>query len=278
MLLASNHMFPTGSIECVLDRLAAAGAGALDLFLPHVPYLADNPRFSGKNLELCRIAAEAAGLPIQSIIGTTAPGGKGFGAYQADDEKQGRADAVAFIKHNVEVCKVLGAQHISTAEGRLPDGADEKVIWNRLVAALKESAPILEDAGVMLGIELHPGLIASTPEKAPKLVEDVGSKAVRICLDFCHANVITEGDPVGMIHALKGTIGSIHIADGIQVGGLHLPIGQGEIDVDACLNAVKEDGFDGLWVLCMYGCAFPELTLKTAVKFLGEKHPDILAE
>ena len=53
MLLASNHMFPTGSIEGVFERIAAAGAGALDLFPPHVPYL-DQPRFSEKNLALLR--------------------------------------------------------------------------------------------------------------------------------------------------------------------------------------------------------------------------------
>jgi hypothetical protein len=31
MLLVSNHMFPTGSIEVVFERLAKAGAGGLDL-------------------------------------------------------------------------------------------------------------------------------------------------------------------------------------------------------------------------------------------------------
>ena len=136
MLLASNHMFPTGSVEVVFERIAAAGAGGLDLFPPHIPYL-NQPRFSEKNLALCRMAAEAAGLPIRSIIGSAAQGGKGFTAYQDADEKQGRADAVAFIRHNIELATALGAEQICSAEGRCPDGADEKVIWARLVAALK---------------------------------------------------------------------------------------------------------------------------------------------
>ena len=58
MLLASNHMFPTGSVETIFERIAQAGAGGLDLFLPHVPYLTDG-RFGPKNLELCRDAAAA---------------------------------------------------------------------------------------------------------------------------------------------------------------------------------------------------------------------------
>ncbi len=276
MLLASNHMFPSGSIEVVFERLKAAGAGGLDLFPPHIPFVTD-ARFGPKNLALCRKAAEAAGLPIRSIIQVNPPNGTGFTSYLGPDAEQGRADTVAFMKYNIEVATALGAQHICGAEGSLPKGADERERWGRLVRVLRDAAPILEKAGVTFQIELHPGLIASTPEKAPRLIQEVGSKAVRICLDFCHANVITGGDPVGMIRALKGSLGCIHIADGIQVGGLHLPIGQGEIDVDACIKAVKEVGHDGPWVLCMYGCAFPELSLRTAVRFLRERHPDILA-
>ena len=277
MLLASNHMFPTGPAEAVFERLARAGAGGLDLFLPHVPYLQD-ARFGARNLALCRQAAAAAGVPIQSIIGAPLQGNPGFGAYLGPDPDKGRAESVAFLRHNVELCVALGARHFSFAEGRLPEGADEKEIWARLVRTLGEAAPTAEAKGVTMQIELHPGLIASTPEKAPHLIEEVGSKAVRVCLDFCHANVITQGDPVGMIRALKGSMGAIHISDGIQVGGLHLPIGEGEIDVDACIRAVKEVGHDGPWVLCMFGNAFPELTLRTAVRFLQERHPDVLAK
>lgn len=272
MLLASNHMFPTGSIEVVFDRLAKAGADGIDLFLSHIPYLTQ-PRFGEANLELCRLAAEAAGVKIESIIASPIPNNPGFTAYMGPDAKQGRADSVEFVRKNVELASALGAKHVCSAEGALPKGADEKEIWERLVETLKEVGAIAEAAGIVFELELHPGLIASTPEKAPKLIDEVGSKGVGICLDFCHANVITNGDPVGMINALKGTYTSIHIADGIQVSGLHLPIGQGEVDVDACMNAVKDSGYDGIYVLCMFGCAFPELTLKTAVKFLKEKHP-----
>ena len=275
MLLASNHMFPSGSIEVVFERLAKAGAGGVDLFASHVPFLLQ-PRFDVENLKQCRKAAEAAGLGIHSII--AAPMGNiGFTAYLGPDAEQGRADAVAFVKHNVEIASILGATHVCSAEGTMPKGADEGETWDRLVQTLKEAAPIAEAAGVTFELELHPGMIASTPEKAPKLIDEVGSEAIRVCLDFCHANVITNGDPVSMIRALEGTYSSVHIADGIQVSGLHLPIGQGEVDVNACIEAVKETDFDGVWVLCMYGSAFPELSLKTAVEFLKEKHPEVLA-
>ncbi len=275
MLLASNHMFPAGPIEMIFERLARAGAQGLDLFWPHVPYLQD-ARFGEANVRLCRLAAEAAGLPIRSMIAAPRPGGPGMEAYLTDPTDQGVADSIAFLEHNVALAARIGAAHFSVAEGRLPPGADEAAMWERLVQVLRTAAVAAERQGVTIQIELHPGLLASTPDKAPRLIEEVGSPNVRICLDFCHANVITQGDPTAMIRACQGALGSIHIADGVQVGGLHLPIGQGEIDVDACLAAVKEVGHDGPWVLCMYGCAFPELTLRTAVEFLKERHPDVL--
>ena len=275
MLLVSNHMFPTGPIELVFERLSRAGGGGIDLFLPHVPFLT-RPNFSDANLKLCRQAAEAAGVGIHSIIASPIPNNPGFTAYQAPDAEKGRADAVEFVRQNAALASALGAGRVCSAEGRLPQGADEREMWDRLVQTLKEAAPIAEAAGIIFELELHPGMIASTPEKAPKLMEEVGSKSIGICLDFCHANVITKGDPVGMIEALEGTYSSIHISDGIQVSGLHLPIGQGEVDVDACIKAVKRTAFDGVWVLCMFGCAFPELSLRTAVEFLKERHPDIL--
>ncbi len=275
MLLASNHMFPTGSIEVIFERIAKAGAGGIDLFIPHIPFL-NQPRFGDANLKLCRKAAENAGVSIHSIIACAPPNGSGFTSYMGPDAEGGRAAAVEFVKHNMEIASILGATHVCSAEGSVPQGADEDEMWERLVQTLKETAPIAEAAGITFELELHPGMLASTPEKAPKLIEEVGSKKIGICLDFCHANVITKGDPVSMIKALKGTYSSIHISDGIQVSGLHLPIGQGEVDVDACIKAVKQSGYDGVYVLCMFGCAFPELSLKTAVKFLKEKHPDIL--
>ncbi len=108
MLLASNHMFPTGSIEVVFERLAKAGADGTDLFLPHVPFL-NQPRFSAANLELCRLAAEAAGVGIHSMIACAPPSGSGFGAYMGADAEGGRAAAVEFVKHNVEIASILGA-------------------------------------------------------------------------------------------------------------------------------------------------------------------------
>ncbi|MHB1357001.1 MAG: sugar phosphate isomerase/epimerase family protein [Anaerolineae bacterium] len=283
MLLASNHMFPSGSIEAVFERLADAGAGGLDLFLPHIPYLKQSPNDSKvqieyfrRNLVNCRLAAEAAGLPIRSIIGMDTPDGHGFTSYQATDADKGRADALEWVRYNVEIAMVLGAKHICSGEGSNPPGAERDDIWNRLVKTLRDAAPICEKAGITLNLETHPDYITSDPQLARRLIEEVGSLSIRICLDFCHANINSRGDPVSVIEALAGVVGTVHISDGTQVTSLHIPIGCGDIDVDACIKAVKKTGFAGIWSLCMYGCAFPEFTFKTAVRFLKEKHPDIL--
>ncbi len=282
MLLASNHMFSSGSIEAVFERLAAAGAGGLDLFLPNIPFLLPAESVHGQNyfqqnLKNCRLAAAAACLPICSIIANSTHDGHGFQSYQSDDVEKGRADALASIQHNVDIATALGATHICGGEGACPAGADETELWQRLARTLKEAAPILERAGITYHLETHPGYLTKDFGKTRWLMKEVNSPNIRICLDFCHANVITNGQPISMIEAINEYIGTVHIADGIQVNSLHLPLGQGEIDVDACIREVKKTGFKGPWVHCMYGSAFPEYCLKQAIKFLNDRHPDILA-
>ena len=282
MLHAGNHMCPSSPIELVFERFARAGIGGFDLYLPHIPHLKQpsndpHPEYFRRNLLNCREAAESAGVPITGIIGVPTPEGKSMGSYLAADAEQGRADALACIRHNVEVAATLGATRICSAEGVCPQGADPDAIWDRLYHMLRESAPICESRGVTLELEPHPGyLMAGDFQRARELIEAVGSPAIRICLDFCHANVITRGRPAAMIEALAGVIGTVHLADGIQANSLHLPIGRGEIDVDGCIRAVKRTGFAGAWALCMYGCAFPELCIRTAVDFLRKKHADIV--
>ncbi len=275
-------MFPSGSIEVVFERFAKAGIGGFDLFLPHIPYLEESskkPEYFRQNLENCRLAAEAAGVPITGILGVPTPRGQRFKSYLSGGAHRGRADALDFVRHNVEVATALGASNVCTGEGALPPDTDADEVWDRLFRTLKEAAPICESRGITLNLEPHPGYVmASNPERARKLIEEVGSESIRICLDFCHANVITGGYPVSMIEMLAGSVGMVHISDGIQTPSLHLPIGQGEIDVDACIKAVKRTGFDGRWVLCMYGCSFPEFFIQNAIRFLEENHSDILVK
>lgn len=138
--------------------------------------------------------------------------------YLRADAAKGRADALAFVKYNVELATALGAKHICSGEGAFPPGVDRDEIWNRLITTLREAVPICESHGIIFNLEPHPGYImADESDRARELIEEIGSASIRICLDFCHANVITKGNPVSMIEKWAGIVGTMHISDGIQV-------------------------------------------------------------
>ncbi|RLF31479.1 MAG: hypothetical protein DRN07_07105, partial [Thermoplasmata archaeon] len=180
----------------------------------------------------------------------------------------GVEESVKFIENNVLAAKALGASFVCFAEGRLPQGVPEEEGWSRLVEVLKRGAEFAESNGIMLVDEFHPNLTASTPEKAPKLIDEVGSPAFKGCLDFCHAYVITNGDPVSMIKALGDRIGHVHIADASGEPGMHVPLGKGKVDYKACIAAIKEIGYQGEWTLCMHGYSFPEHAAKVCIAAL----------
>ncbi len=174
------------------------------------------------------------------------------------------ASSVACLVRNMEAVAEFGGKIVTMAEGAVPSGADPDDVWRKTVAAFKEVAKIGEKLGIKMVNEYHPCLMASTVEKAAKLIDDVGSPAFQACVDFCHTDVITGGKSVEMIKTLKGRIGHVHIADGDGLPNMHLPVGEGRVDVSVCLQAVKEAGYDGDFSLCLWGFNFPELAIRNS--------------
>jgi len=111
-------------------------------------------------------------------------------------------------------------------------------------------------------------MFASRLDRSAKLIDAVGSPGFKACLDFCHAYVINNGDPVAYIQSLAGRIGHVHIADTPGDPGMHVPLGKGKVDWRACLKAVKATGYKGEYALCMAGYAYPEHALAVCARAL----------
>lgn len=126
--------------------------------------------------------------------------------------------------------------------------------------------------GVKVFNEFHPGFFASTIERAPRLIRDVDSADFLSCIDFCHAEVITGGEPVRFIEALEGQTGLVHLADSDGITPMiHPPLGEGIVDLSSCLDAFQRLIFRDIGV-CAYGCSMPERTIEISaysVNFAG---------
>ena len=106
------------------------------------------------------------------------------------------------------------------------------------IEGFKRCAPVAEELKVYATLET-----SFSVEQLQRIVDAVGSHYVGVYQDV--ANALHYGhEPVDMLTRLGKRISMIHIKD--KGGEL---LGEGEVDWDKCVEAIKEMGYDGWLVL-----------------------------
>lgn len=185
-------------------------------------------------------------------------GGHGF-AKAADNPKK-----VAVSKQIVDIAHTLGARVLTTHIGVIPeDKTSER--YKVMQDACRELGLYAEAKGMRFAIE-------TGPEKAivlKEFLDSLGCKGMGVNLDPANFIMVTDQDPVEAVHLLKDYIVHTHAKDGVMIkktdpqiiydffadGGiedlrladyyLETPLGEGNVDFDAYLNALREIGYNG---------------------------------
>jgi hydroxypyruvate isomerase len=114
-------------------------------------------------------------------------------------------------------------------------------------AALRKLAPLAEDAGITLVLELlnskvdHPDYQADHTAWGVEVCEAVGSPRVKLLYDIYHMQIM-EGDVIRTIRAAHSLIGLYHTAG--NPGRNDLDETQ-ELNYPAILKAIKDTGYTG---------------------------------
>lgn len=142
--------------------------------------------------------------------------------------------AIDWMHQGIEATKALKARILMPVffGGCAISGAAE---IDAVVAALKETAPAAEKAGVVIGIEN-----TISAEDNLKIQDRVGSRAVQIYYDAGNATNIGKFDPVKEIRLLGKRICQYHIKDQGYFG-------EGKVHLPSIMRAIRETGFRG-WV------------------------------
>ena len=143
-------------------------------------------------------------------------------------------DAAAAIRADVILVPFFGTGEIESDVHR-----------RRVIEGISRVAPAAEAAGVTLAIEN-----TRPAEENLELIESIDSPAVGVYYDV--GNVIPLGyDPASEIETLGGAIAQVHFKDRDRDGSDHL-LGEGEVDFDACVDALEAIGYDE-WVVLETG-------------------------
>ena len=120
------------------------------------------------------------------------------------------------IRRNVEVCRTLGASVLRTFIGfdRFCRGTNVRNELEKAKERLLLSIDVLECSGVKLAIE-NRGDVRS--EELVRLVEDIASPTVGICLDVANSLCVLE-DPLEAARRMTPFVISVHFKDFAVVG------------------------------------------------------------
>lgn len=221
---------------------------------------------------------EENGLAVSALCGDM--GGHGF------EIEKDNAERVEKTKKIIDLAVEFGAKVVTTHIGVIPsDKNDDK--YKVMLSALTECGLYAKSKGVTMAIE-------TGPEKATTLLQFLKDTkgGVGVNLDPANFVMVTKQDPVEAVYLLKDYIVHTHLKDGKMLketdpiiiynhfaeGGIEAlnvadyfietPIGEGDVDFDKYVKALKEIGYDGYLTIERETGDNPAEDIEMAVSFI----------
>ena len=251
--------FPRPTLEETLDAIAGRGLTHVQFNLSCVglPTLPDEDPSRRPDPWSCRKIAKAfadRGLTMAAISGT-------FNVIDPDGDA--RARGLLGLRRLIERAPLLGAPVVTLCSGtrsRLgmwsphPENASPDA-WEDLKAALKRPVRLAEIVGVTLAIEPEVANVVDSARKARRLLDEVGSPALKVVID--PANLFHEGELSRMGEVLDEAFDLLgkdvvlaHAKDLSRDGEAGSEAaGTGLLDYDRYVRLLRESSYDGPLVL-----------------------------
>ncbi|AWN37111.1 sugar phosphate isomerase/epimerase family protein [Methylobacterium radiodurans] len=235
---AANHR-----LDDALRLIKAAGYDgvALTLDIHHLDPFAENWA-----AEAGRVSSLLQKLELGSVIETGArflldPTAKHEPTLVTADAA-GRARRVGFLKRAIDIGAMLHSEAISFWAGVPKPGVDHDEARRWLAEGLHEVVAYAAERGVVPCLEPEPGMLVETLDDYAALRID----GLRLALDTGHCLVTGEREPAAAVHEFADRIGTVAIEDMARGIHIHLPFGEGDMDVPGVLNALEAVGYDKL--------------------------------
>jgi len=229
-----------------IDLLADLGYDGLAL-TPDVPHL--DPRHASAH-DVRRVAAHLAQRGLDVVIQT---GGRfvldprrKHQPTLLDPDEVARARRIAFLERCLDIGVDLGARVMAFWSGSATVPASPDVLDARLIDGCRRVADLAAARGMIAAFEPEPGMHVETVSDWESLRERAAHPALRLALDVGHVHCNAEGDPAEIVRRHAHELADVQLED-MHVGEhVHLPFGEGTLDVPAVLAALIDVGFDGL--------------------------------
>jgi sugar phosphate isomerase/epimerase len=221
------------SIEAICHKICAAGFDSVELSRPPFYH------------QLTTSGTRAAFAAWLADLGLSM---YGFDAWVDVDPYTAAATTLASFRDAIDFAADLDLGMIITHDGwrRIIGRRQPSECLEILVPFFQRVADMADDAGLDVVLEPHPDTLTMDDRFAIDLVDGVARGNVGLLYDCCHYGV---GQPDGYLQAIEQLgrrIRHVHLSDGDRTTyALHLPLGEGDLDLGAIVEALKAVGFHG---------------------------------
>lgn len=163
----------------------------------------------------------------------------------AERDPLGRMRRIDLLCRSVEIAAELGAECLNLAAGPRDPEVEPEIARRFLVEGLREVCRRAEALELPLCFEPEPGHWIDTLAGYHELREELPE--LRLTLDVAHVSVAAEeGTPADALRAEASYLGLVHLEDAPARVHAHLPLGEGDLDLEATLSALVDLDYQGL--------------------------------
>jgi hydroxypyruvate isomerase len=151
------------------------------------------------------------------------------------------------LRYTLEAARALGCPGVICFSGNTIQRMGQEEQIEAIAAGLRAAAPMAEEAGVNLNLELlntkvnHPGYFNDSTAIGFEIVRRVGSPRVKLLYDIYHVQIM-EGNLIATISENIEYMGHFHAAG---VPGRHDMDESQEINYHAVFKAIDQAGYQG---------------------------------
>ena len=170
------------------------------------------------------------------------------------------------IRKAADFAAELGAEHLVVGGGAKRSVAATDEDYARLGAALDQVADLAEERGLLAHYHPHLTTMAETPEQVRKVFS---SSKIYFCPDTAHL-FAAGGDPAKLILEHASRIRYVHLKDFRREPFAFLPLGEGQLDMNAILQALVTIQYNGWIAVELDAYEDPKTGAEISMRYLQE--------
>lgn len=162
-----------------------------------------------------------------------------------DPDPARRDIRIDFLRRAIDIGARLGAEAVSFWSGILRDGATADEALDRLATSLRAVLDYAEQRTMRLAFEPEPGMFIDTFSRFKQLDERIRHPLFDLTVDIGHVHCIEDGAVADHLRAWGPRIVNTHIEDMTRGVHEHLMFGEGTIEFEPIVAALREIGYSG---------------------------------